>query len=107
MIVGAKPRRRRSHTGPPLSRGFALTTTSRCCRSCESWFVSANDGISVTKWTEAVDAPGGFVAVLKSPWSSEPDDVTAATCPARTSCRKTGLYGTRFRVTCVTLCAPQ
>ena len=85
----------------------AFTTTPCCSRSCESWFVSANDGISVTKRAEAVDVPAGFVACLKSPWSSEAVEVTVTTLSARTCSRKNGLYGTRIRVCWITRCAPQ
>ena len=53
--------------------------------------MSANDGISVTKWTEAADEPAGFSACLKSPWSSEAVEVTVTTLSARTCSRKNGL----------------
>ena len=65
MRVGPKPQNQALPEGAPLSSGSALTTTPCCCRSRESWFVSANDGISVTKWTEAVAVPAGFFAVLE------------------------------------------
>ena len=107
MIVGPKPRSSRSHTGPPLSSGFALTVTSCCSRSRESWFVFANDGISVTNCVEDVDVPAGFVAWRKVPCSSEPVEATVVTLSASTCCRKKGLYGTRIRVSCVTRCAAQ
>ena len=105
--MGPRPRSSRSHNGPPLSIGVALTTTPCCWRSRESWFVSAKDGISVAKRVDAFDAPAGFVAWTKSPCKSPAVDVTDLTLSARTCCRKKGLYGTRIRVTWMTRCAPQ
>ena len=69
--------------------------------------MSANDGISVTKCTDAVEVPAGFVAWEKLPWSSEAVEMTEATLSARTCSRKNGLYGTRIRVSWITRCAPQ
>ena len=53
--------------------------------------MSANDGISVTKWTEAVDVPGGLVARRKSPWIVEFTEVIETTLSLRTCRRKNGL----------------
>ena len=59
MIVGPNPKTRAFHNGTP-SGEVAFTTTPCFWRSCESWFVLANDGISVTKWADAVDDARGF-----------------------------------------------
>src|SRR5689334_9145299 len=107
MMVGPKPKRRLFHHTTPVSSGCAFTTTPCLCRSCESWFVSANDGISVEKCTEEVEVPAGFVDFLKSPWIAVPVERMEATFPLRTSRRKKGLYGTRIRVTSVARCAAQ
>src|SRR3954447_362543 len=106
MIVGPNPKTRLFHNGT-LAADSAFTTTPWSWRSRESWSVSANDGISVTKWTEAVDEPAGWVACLKSPRISELVEVTVTTLSARTCSRKNGLYGTRIRVSSITRCAPQ
>ncbi len=95
------------HHATPVSGDLAFTTTPCCWRSRESWFVSANDGISVTKWTEAVEVPAGLVAWAKLPWIVEFTEVIETTLPLRTCRRKNGLYGTRIRVCWMTRCAPQ
>jgi hypothetical protein len=95
-IVGPNPSNRFCHHGAPVSSGSAFTTTPLLCSSFESWSVFANAGISVRKFVVGFSSLY-FVASLKAPWIAVPFDVMSFTCPARTSLRKNGLYGTRTR----------
>src|SRR6266545_6022617 len=84
------------HTGAPVSSGLALTSTPFFCSRRDRPTLSANAGISVWKFVVGDDFPN-FTFSVKVPWIAVPFEVISLTCPALTSLRKNGLYGTRTR----------
>jgi hypothetical protein len=86
--VGAKLIRSDSHSGVPVSIGWALMTTCSCSSSPSSES-SANAGRSVWNLVDALLlVSGGLTAFLNSPWIVSPVEVTSETLPAVTCSRK-------------------
>jgi len=94
-IVGPNPSSRLCHHGGPVSNGWALTTTPFCSSKAESASLFANAGISVLN--RVAGFPSNCTFCVKDPWIAVPFEVISSTWPARTCCRKNGVYGTRTR----------